>query len=106
MHITELPDRELMCDGGCRPGAPRGRDPEASRAEAVWMTWYLAPSATPAGVSRAVMAQPCPTPPIRWTAERCRDRADEDVPFEAGQIEPGDADGDRECGPAQQMETR
>jgi hypothetical protein len=39
----------------------------------------------------------------------CRDRADEgepDVLLEAGQIEPGDADGDREGGPAHQMETR
>ena len=42
-------------------------------------------------------------------SDRCRDRADEgepDVLCEAGQIEPGDADGDREGGPAQQMETR
>ncbi|MHA7221866.1 hypothetical protein ACX80S_06035 [Arthrobacter sp. RHLT1-20] len=40
---------------------------------------------------------------------RCRGRADEgqsDVLLDAGQIEPGDADGDREDGPAQQMETR
>ena len=40
--------------------------------------------------------------------DRCRDRADEgepDVLLEAGQIEPGDADGDREGGSAYQMET-
>jgi hypothetical protein len=49
------------------------------------------------------VAPPRPTPPIRWTADRCRDRVDEgepDVLLEAGQIEPGDADGDREGGPA------
>jgi hypothetical protein len=41
-------------------------------------------------------------------SNRCRDRADDkepDVLLEAGQIEPGDADGDREGGPASQMET-
>jgi hypothetical protein len=31
---------------------------------------------------------------------------DRELMLEAGQIEPGDADGDREGGPAQQMETR
>ena len=39
----------------------------------------------------------------------CRDRADEvepDVLLEAGQIEPGDADGDRKGGPTSQRETR
>ena len=41
-------------------------------------------------------------------SDRCRDRADEgepDVLLEADQTEPGDADGDREGGPAQPMET-
>ncbi|SBW24432.1 hypothetical protein FDG2_4151 [Candidatus Protofrankia californiensis] len=40
---------------------------------------------------------------MRWITVGCRDRADEgepDVLLEAGQIEPGDADGDREGGPA------
>ncbi len=35
-----------------------------------------------------------------------RSEGEPDVLLEAGQIEPGDADGDREGGPAQQMETR
>jgi hypothetical protein len=35
-----------------------------------------------------------------------RSEAEPDVLLEAGQIEPGDADGDCEGGPAQQMETR
>ncbi len=35
-----------------------------------------------------------------------RSEGEPDVVLEAGQIEPGDADGDREGGPAQQMETR
>ena len=42
-------------------------------------------------------------------SDRSRDRTDEgepDVLCEAGEIEPRDADGDREGGPAQQMETR
>jgi hypothetical protein len=42
-------------------------------------------------------------------SDRCRDRADggePDVLLEAGQIEPGDADGDRDGGSASQMETR
>jgi hypothetical protein len=42
-------------------------------------------------------------------SNQCRDRADDrepDVLLEAGQIEPGDADGDREGGPASQTETR
>jgi len=42
-------------------------------------------------------------------SDRCSDRADEgepDVLLEAGQIEPGDADGGRERGPAYQKETR
>jgi hypothetical protein len=57
----------------------------------------LAPSATPADTTDQV------------DRDRCRDRADEvepDVLLEAGRIEPGDADGDREGGPAQQMERR
>jgi hypothetical protein len=36
-------------------------------------------------------------------SDRCRDRADEgepDILLEVGKIEPGDADGDREGGPA------
>jgi len=48
-----------------RPGAPRGRGPETQRAEAAWMPWVLAPSATPASVSRTGVAPPGPTPPIR-----------------------------------------
>jgi hypothetical protein len=42
-------------------------------------------------------------------SDRCRDRADEvasGVPLEAGEIEPGDAEGDREGDPAYQMEIR
>jgi len=35
-----------------------------------------------------------------------RSEGEPDVLLEAGQIEPGDADGVREGGPAQQMETR
>ncbi len=62
--MNELPDRELMRDGRCwsdaSAGAPRGRGPEASRAEAK---------------------------ENQTTARSC-------------QIEPGDADGDREGGPA------
>jgi hypothetical protein len=45
----------------------------------------------------------------RWWSDASAGRADEgepDVLLEAGRIEPGDADGDREGGPAQQMETR
>jgi hypothetical protein len=39
-------------------------------------------------------------------SDRCRDRADEGHPdvLLAGRIEPGDADGDRDGGPARQME--
>ena len=35
-----------------------------------------------------------------------RSKREPDVLLEAGRIEPGDTDGDREGGPAQQMETR
>ena len=35
-----------------------------------------------------------------------RSEGEPDVLLEAGQIEPGEADGDREGGPAKQMETR
>jgi hypothetical protein len=33
------------------------------------------------------------------------DEGESDVPLDIGEVEPGDADGDRECGAAQQMET-
>ena len=52
----------------------------------------------------------------RWLADASAGRAawpglrgstgQPDALLEAGQIEPGDADGDREGGPAQPMETR
>ncbi|MGH3789992.1 MAG: hypothetical protein ACRDQ9_04200 [Pseudonocardiaceae bacterium] len=39
--------------------------PEAPRAEAAWMPWLFALSATPASVSRTGFAPARPTPPIR-----------------------------------------
>jgi hypothetical protein len=69
----------------------------------------LAPGASPASVKPDGVALPPPTPPIRCTPTVAGDRADKgesDVLLEAGQIEPGDFDGDPEGGPAQQMETR
>jgi len=69
----------------------------------------LAPGATPASVSRTGFAPPRPAPPSRSTADRCRDRAgdgESDVPPDAGEIAPGDADGDREGVFVYQMETR
>ena len=41
-----------------------------------------------------------------WRRSTGRSEGEPDVLFEAGQIEPGEADGDREGGPASQMETR
>jgi len=43
-----------------------------------------------------------PATPHRWF----RSEGEPDVLLEAGQIEPGDGDGEREGGPAKQMETR
>lgn len=48
-----------------RPGAPRGRGPEAPRAEAAWMSWFLRRARPPASVSRTGVAPPRPTPPVR-----------------------------------------
>ena len=71
---------------------------------------YLVPLSFDWDGEALLVATPTDSPTGRnLTADRCRDRADEgepDVLLEAGKIEPGDADGDREGGPAQQMETR
>jgi hypothetical protein len=50
-----------------------------------------------------------PTGHAEWPGPRGatgRSEGEPDVLLEAGQIEPGDPDGDREGGPAYQMETR
>jgi len=44
--------------------------------------------------------------PVSYSFAGDIDEGEPDVLLEAGQIEPGDADGDREGGPASQMETR
>ena len=72
------------CLGSCAERDPGQRQPDGRRA-------------TPADAADQV------------DSDRCRDRADEgepDVLLEAGKIEPGDAEGDREGGSAEQMETR
>jgi hypothetical protein len=70
-----------------------------------WFSGRARPRPASAGRRRATPADSA----VQAESDRCRDRADEGesvVLLEAGWIETGDADGDREGGCAPQMETR
>jgi len=67
---------------------------------------YLAPLSFDWEGEALLMATPTDSPTGRNLAATRTVRLEPDVLLEAGQIEPGDADGDREGGPASQMETR
>jgi hypothetical protein len=70
------------------------------------MAWFVR-RARPRSASPGRASRNTPADTVdQVESDRCRDRADEGDPdvLLAGRIEPGDADGDRDGGPARQME--
>src|SRR5450631_750797 len=69
-EVNQMPDRELMRDGAgwSAPSSGHAAWPEPRGCTGR------------SGVDALVPAPPQPTPPIRWTADRCRDRGDDGQP--------------------------